>query len=101
MGEFASDTPAAHHIGAVADMDDLDLLGADHQNGGAIVDQAIEQSEYFSLGADVDAARRLIENKESRVGVEPFTNDDFLLVAAGQSGDRPARRWCGNAQFID
>ena len=58
MGEFAGNPPAAHDIGAIANMDDLDLLGADHQDGGTVVDQAIEQVENFSLGANVDAARR-------------------------------------------
>jgi hypothetical protein len=42
MREFAGDTPAAHHIGAITDMDDLDLFGADHKNGGAVVNQAVE-----------------------------------------------------------
>ena len=89
MREFAGDTPAAHHIGAVADMDDLDLLGADHENGGAVVHQAVEQPEYLGLGADIDAARRLVENEELRIGIEPFADDDFLLIAARQSC-RPA-----------
>src|SRR5450830_236032 len=69
MCEFAGDTATAHHIGAVANMDDLDLLRADHENGRATMDQAIEQPEYFSLGADVDTACRLIKNIKSRICV--------------------------------
>src|SRR4051812_6137999 len=40
------------------------------------------------LGADVDAARRLIEQNYFRVGLEPFRQHNFLLVAARQVLDQ-------------
>ncbi len=40
------------------------------------------------MGADVDAARRLVEDEEARLGREPAGEDRLLLVAAGQEADR-------------
>ena len=37
----------------------------------------------FGLGADVDAARRVIENDDVRAHGETATDQHFLLVAAG------------------
>ena len=34
------------------------------------------------LGADIDAARRLIEDQDARVGGQPFCQHHLLLVAA-------------------
>ena len=82
-------------------MNGLDLLGADHENGSAVVNKTVEQPEYFSLGTDVDSARRLIENEEPRICIQPFANDDFLLVAAGQSSDRSSGCRRGNSQLVD
>ena len=53
-GELADDAFIAHDVGAITDVHDFNLLGADHEDGRAIVHQAIEQPEYFSLGADID-----------------------------------------------
>ena len=36
------------------------------------------------LGADVDAAGGLIKEDDFAVGLEPFGEDDFLLVSAGE-----------------
>src|SRR6478736_3994840 len=68
LGQFVArqvpgDAPLAHHIGAVADVADLDLLGRDHQRRGALRDQAVDQGKNLGLGADVDAARWLVEDE--------------------------------------
>ena len=42
---------------------------------------------HLGFGADVDAARRLVENQDRRVGVEPLAQHDLLLIAARQLGD--------------
>ena len=36
------------------------------------------------LGADVDAARRLVENENARIGEQPAGNQHLLLIAAGK-----------------
>ena len=41
----------------------------------------------LDLGADVDAARRLVEDQDPRLGREPLGQDDLLLVAAGERLD--------------
>ena len=40
------------------------------------------------LGADVDAARRLVEDQHLGVGEQPLRQHHLLLVAAGQVADR-------------
>jgi hypothetical protein len=53
--------------------------------GGEPVDDRVD----LVLGADVDAAGRLVEDQHVRVGEDPLAEDDLLLVAAGQlAGDR-------------
>ena len=47
----------------------------------------------LGLGADVDAARRLVHDQDARLGREPLAEHDLLLVAAGELADdllRPA-----------
>src|SRR5579863_94 len=39
------------------------------------------------MRADVDAARRLVENENFRTGDEPARQDHFLLIAAGKLPD--------------
>ena len=39
------------------------------------------------MGADVDAARRLVKDQEARIGGQPAREDGLLLVAAGQELD--------------
>src|SRR4051812_24712882 len=62
--EVPGDAPLAHHIGAVADMADLDLFGRDHQRRRAFRDKAVDEGEDFGLGTDVDAPGRLVEDEE-------------------------------------
>ena len=47
-----------------------------------------QQRVEVALGADVDAARRVVEQQHLRVGRQPARHDDLLLVAARQRGDR-------------
>ena len=42
----------------------------------------------FLLGGDVDAARRLVEDQQARLGREPAREHGLLLVAARQQADR-------------
>src|SRR5260221_1550275 len=89
--QMPGDASLSHHIGAVADMADFDLFGRDHQRRRAFGDQPVDQGEDLGLGADVDAARRLVENEQFGAGREPFSDHDLLLIAAGQQADRLPR----------
>ena len=48
------------------------------------------QLEDLGLRADVDAARRLVEQQHPRLGEQRLAEHDLLLVAAAQRGDRRA-----------
>ena len=41
----------------------------------------------LGLGADVDAAGRLVHDQDPRLGLQPLAEDDLLLVAAGELAD--------------
>ena len=57
--------------------------GNDHHRL-ALVGEAIYQLVDFNDGADVDPARRLVEDDESGSWTRDLAIDDLLLVAAGQ-----------------
>ncbi len=46
-------------------------LGRDHDNGLALLYQLAEQQVNIALGADIDAAGRLIEDDDIRVVQQP------------------------------
>ena len=50
----------------------------------ALLREVVQQPVDLALGADVDAARRLVEDQDVGVGGEPLADDDLLLVAARQ-----------------
>ena len=57
-----------------------------------------DQRVHLRLGADVDAARRVVEQHHRRLRVEPLGEHDLLLVAARQRARRVVdRRACGRA----
>ena len=49
----------------------------------------LDQSVDLGLGADVDAARRLVEQQDLAFGRDPAGDDGLLLVAAAEQPDRP------------
>ena len=53
--------------------------------------QPLDQVVDLLLGADVDAAGRLVEEQHARRGGQPLADHDLLLVAAGERR-RPAAR---------
>ena len=64
----------------------LDLAGQEHDGialGGKITQIAIQ----VELGADIDAARRIVQHQHSRFFGKRAGNQHFLLVAARQRGD--------------
>ena len=76
--------PVAQHEHAVRALDDFLELGGDHQDAEALVGELADQRLDLGLGADVDAARRLVEDQELRIGAEPAREQHLLLVAAGE-----------------
>ena len=63
--------------------------------------QPVDELVDLELRADVDAARRLVEQQDLRLRQQRLAEHDLLLVAAGKRADRllEARRL--DAQFLD
>lgn len=83
------------HLSAIAQ--DNDPIGVTHQllqfrrdnqQRQAIGAEGFNQANNFRMGADVDAAGRLIEDQELRFGQQPAGEQHLLLVAAGEKLDR-------------
>ena len=56
--------------------------------GRHLADQAVD----LALGADIDAAGRVVEEEDLRRDLQPLADDDLLLVAARELvGERPGR----------
>ena len=66
-----------------------------------MLDQGPDELVDVPLGADVDAAGRVVEDNEVGIGLQPLGQDDLLLVAAGQGGDDLSRRRRLDAQGVD
>ena len=65
--------------------------GGDEEDGAAGGGEAVgEGVPDLALGADVDAAGRLVEDEEAGGGHQPLADHDLLLVAAGERLDRLA-----------
>ena len=91
-GELGGDPPVAHDEHAVGHADQLLDLRRDHQDRGAARDEPAHQREHLRLGADVDAARRLVEDEDARAARQPAREDDLLLVAAAEEQDLARQR---------
>jgi len=73
----------------------LDLAG-DEEYGHALGGHLVERRMNGSLGRDVDASSRLIDDQDGRLDFARSPEEDLLLVAARQRADRLADR--GEAQ---
>src|SRR6056297_2524898 len=76
------DGAAAEHADPVRQARHLRQFGGDHDDRIAVLGELAHQLVDFRLGAHVDAARRLVEDQDRRVVVQPAGDDDLLLVAA-------------------
>ena len=90
-----------HDDDTVAHAEDLRHFGGDHDNAHALIGQLAHQLVDLALRADVDAARRLIEDQNLRVGRQPFADDDLLLVAAGEVQDLLLRTGRLDVELLD
>ena len=100
-GQLAGDPAVLHHVDAIREAEDLRQLGADEHDPQPLVGEIINQAVDFGLGADVNAARRLVEDQDFRLRSQPARQDDLLLVAAGKLADLLFERRCAHAQRLD
>ena len=98
---FAGDLAVRHHEDAIGRGQQLGELGGDHEYRLAARGEIAHQRDDLGLGADVDAARRLIEDEDVRLGVEPFADDDLLLIAARERADSGIPRGGLDPQGLD
>ena len=76
-----------HHSDAIGEREDLVEIERDEQDRTSGVARFDETRLNDRRRADVDAARRLVGEDEARIVCEGASDDDLLLVAAGQRPD--------------
>ena len=77
----------AHDGDAIGERHDLFEVGGRKQDGEAFAGKPAHGAEDIGLGADIDAAARLVHQKHLRIGHQRLADDDLLLIAAGHRGD--------------
>ena len=83
----------AHDDDPVGEAEQLGQLGGDHQDGDAGRGQLVDQPVDLELGADVDAAGRLVQDQDARLARQPAGEHHLLLVAAGELAHLLLDRW--------
>ena len=88
------DRSVAHDEDAMGEAEHLLELGGDEQHRHARPRRATDELVDRALGADVDAARRLVGDEQARATEEPLREQHLLLVAARERATpaRPRRR---------
>src|SRR5678809_128586 len=77
--KFSDDRTVSHDIRPVTHSDDFRKFRTDHQHRRTLGHNAIEKTEDFCLGTDVDAARRFIEYEKAGACIQPLSDYDLLL----------------------
>src|SRR5258706_376569 len=79
-GPYGAQAAAHHDPDAVADSDQLGQVARHHEHGFAASRQLVNQAIDIGTAADVDAARRLVEQQDVDVLLEQARQRDLLLV---------------------
>ena len=91
----------AKHQQAIADGEQLGELRRDDDDPFAAIRQRADYAEDLRLGLDVDTGRRFVHDQDVGLGGQPFADDDFLLIAAGEQPHGRADRACLDPQIVD
>src|SRR5206468_719059 len=70
------------------------VLRRDQKNGLPLCGQRVDQVMDGPLGADVDAAGRLVDEEDARWIEEPFGEEHLLLIATGQGAHSRRGSFC-------
>src|SRR5688500_7922407 len=92
---------SSHHGEPVAQAEQLGEIRADDENGAASGGLARNGVVHVGLAADVDAARRLVEQQDVRLLVEEPADRDLLLIAAGERAHGLGLRAGAHAKLAD
>ena len=101
LGQFCHQRPGSHHIDAVAHPDQLRELRGDHQHPKPLGCNFVDHLVDFRLGAHVNAARRLIQQKELWLCGAPLCEDRPLLVPSAQGPHRLFDGSSDDSQLLD
>src|SRR5579872_1720008 len=86
--KFGDRPSASQDDDAVAKTDQLGHFAGRDEHANALGGEMANAGVDLALGADIDAARRLVEQKQTRRAEHFLGQHDLLLVAAGQRADR-------------
>src|SRR5499427_9554948 len=86
--KFRDEASAAHHENPIRHSQKFRQVGRDHYDGRASFGKLINLAINFRPRRHVDAARRLVEQEDLRVGEEPPREQRLLLVASAQTARR-------------
>ena len=86
-GDLGRDPALVEDDDPVGHREDLGQVARDEDDPEAGRGQLGDDPVDLDLGADVDAAGRLVEDEQPRLGRQPLGQDDLLLVAARQRAD--------------
>ncbi len=81
------DPSRSHDRDAIADREQLGQVRRHDDDGSASLEEIRDEAVDVVLGAHVHALRGFIEDVHLRIDGQPATDDDLLLVAAGESLD--------------
>ena len=81
--DFVGDPATLEDDRAVTDARSLLEVRRHHQDGDAGGDRLVEQVVDGGPGADVDACRRVFEDEDGSLQMQPPADHGLLLVAAG------------------
>ena len=81
-GELAHDVAVAAHEHAVRQPGHLGQVARREHHRHPVGGERPHEAVDLGLGADVDAARRLVEQQHARARAQPLREHDLLLVAA-------------------
>ena len=95
---LAGDPALVQHQYAVADADQLRQFRRDRDDAHALVGEVAQDRVDLRLGADVDAARRLVDEEHARVDGKQLRQRHLLLVAARKLRHRLVDAGAANAE---
>jgi hypothetical protein len=90
-----------HDDDAVAQAEEFRQFRGCDEHAESLVREPAQLPVYFSLGPDIDAARRLVEQQQARFGQQFLREHDLLLVAARQVDDPRLRRARPHVEPLD
>src|SRR3954470_10029921 len=100
-GKLSHFGAVAQHGHAVRHANDLFQFRRDEQDRHPVAPKLADQPLDFGLGADVNAARRLVKDHELRLQREPTGEHGLLLIAAAELRDRLLSVWRGDPERAD